>query len=106
MVRILSGHLGGSDTVSGGCRRRLRLLVGCWIGAVSVSLPRDTVIGLRACWCAADHRGLVAQLGEHLLCKQGVVGSSPITSTTSVVWMIGRVSRRSDKQSALMVLPL
>ena len=27
-----------------------------------------------------DHRGGVAQLGEHLLCKQGVVGSSPITS--------------------------
>ena len=25
--------------------------------------------------------GGVAQLGEHLLCKQGVVGSSPITST-------------------------
>ena len=26
-------------------------------------------------------KGGVAQLGEHLLCKQGVVGSSPITST-------------------------
>ena len=25
--------------------------------------------------------GAVAQLGEHLLCKQGVVGSSPISST-------------------------
>ena len=25
--------------------------------------------------------GGVAQLGEHLLCKQGVVGSIPITST-------------------------
>ena len=25
--------------------------------------------------------GDVAQLGEHLLCKQGVVGSSPIVST-------------------------
>ena len=28
--------------------------------------------------------GGVAQLGEHLLCKQGVVGSSPITSTSGV----------------------
>jgi hypothetical protein len=27
--------------------------------------------------------GAVAQLGEHLLCKQGVVGSIPISSTTS-----------------------
>jgi hypothetical protein len=27
------------------------------------------------------HLGAVAQLGEHLLCTQGVVGSSPIRST-------------------------
>ena len=26
--------------------------------------------------------GDVAQLGEHLLCKQGVVGSNPIVSTS------------------------
>jgi hypothetical protein len=25
--------------------------------------------------------GAVAQLGEHLLCKQGVTGSSPVSST-------------------------
>ena len=25
--------------------------------------------------------GGIAQLGEHLLCKQGVIGSSPIIST-------------------------
>ena len=25
--------------------------------------------------------GRVAQLGEHLLCKQGVAGSNPVTST-------------------------
>ena len=28
--------------------------------------------------------GGVAQLGEHLLCKQGVIGSIPIVSTTAV----------------------
>ena len=28
-----------------------------------------------------SHRGDVAQLAEHLLCKQGVVGSIPIVST-------------------------
>ena len=27
--------------------------------------------------------GGVAQLGEHLLCKQGVIGSIPFTSTMS-----------------------
>ena len=27
------------------------------------------------------HRGALAQLGEHLLCKQGVIGSIPIGST-------------------------
>ena len=29
-----------------------------------------------------DDDGGIAQLGEHLLCKQGVIGSSPISSTT------------------------
>ena len=29
----------------------------------------------------ADDSGGLAQLGEHLLCKQGVVGSIPTTST-------------------------
>jgi hypothetical protein len=28
--------------------------------------------------------GRVAQLGEHLLCKQGVAGSSPVTSTNLI----------------------
>ena len=28
--------------------------------------------------------GAVAQLGEHLICIQGVVGSNPISSTTSI----------------------
>ena len=27
-------------------------------------------------------KGAVAQLGEHLLCKQGVTGSIPVSSTT------------------------
>ena len=34
------------------------------------------VRGLRA-----DRIGAVAQLGEHLLCKQGVSGSIPLSST-------------------------
>ena len=29
------------------------------------------------------HRGGVAQLGEHLPCKQGVMGSNPIISTSA-----------------------
>jgi hypothetical protein len=28
-----------------------------------------------------QHNGALAQLGEHLLCKQGVVGSIPTGST-------------------------
>ena len=32
-------------------------------------------------WRPSFGLGLVAQLGEHLLCKQGVGGSSPLTST-------------------------
>ena len=34
--------------------------------------------------------GDVAQLEEHLLCKQGVVGSSPIISTTSPNALLSR----------------
>jgi hypothetical protein len=29
-------------------------------------------------------KGDVAQLGEHLLCKQGVTGSSPVISTSTL----------------------
>ena len=32
----------------------------------------------------AEVEGAVAQLGEHLLCKQGVVGSIPSSSTSPV----------------------
>ncbi len=38
--------------------------------------------------------GAVAQLGEHLLCKQGVSGSIPLSSTNSLfgVEMTGDIS--------------
>ena len=40
-------------------------------------------------------------MGEHLLCKQGVVGSIPIASTRFLVWMAFEVwpvlSRRSSR---------
>jgi hypothetical protein len=39
-------------------------------------------------------RGAVAQLGEHLLCKQGVVGSIPISSTSL------RVAGEAEKAEA------
>ena len=32
----------------------------------------------------APDEGAIAQLGEHLLCKQGVVGSIPTGSTTGL----------------------
>ena len=34
----------------------------------------------------AGQHGDVAQLEEHLLCKQGVVGSSPIISTIDTIF--------------------
>ena len=33
--------------------------------------------------------GGVAQLGEHLLCKQGVIGSNPFTSTKFIEKITG-----------------
>ena len=35
---------------------------------------------------ARKRRGAVAQLGEHLLCKQGVNGSIPFSSTKVSRW--------------------
>ena len=43
-------------------------------------------------WCDSPIFGALAQLGEHLLCKQGVVGSIP---TGSTIWQqdIGSVAQ-------------
>ena len=46
-----------------------------------------------------DHRGGVAQLGEHLLCKQGVIGSNPFISTNFLSWA-RKHSSRADVSSA------
>ena len=46
-----------------------------------------------------DHRGGVAQLGEHLLCKQGVIGSNPFISTNFQVGQ-GKRSSRAEVSSA------
>ena len=37
--------------------------------------------GIRAAYRNAERHGGIAQLGEHLLCKQGVKGSNPFIST-------------------------
>src|SRR5205814_8587667 len=42
--------------------------------------------------------GAVAQLGEHLLCKQGVTGSIPVSST--------KTAAVSDKQLAISFRPV
>ena len=48
--------------------------------------------------------GALAQLGEHLLCKQGVIGSIPIGSTSSFErldplgrWQLGSVAADMHK---------
>ena len=50
--------------------------------------------------------GGLAQLGEHLLCKQGVIGSIPIVSTTcrrlsGVGWVLGVLRRRECVRASL-----
>ena len=55
---------------------------------------------------AATWLGALAQLGEHLLCKQGVIGSIPIGSTISHRLPMGNsqdVSRNEDNSSRLRV---
>ena len=53
----------------------------------------------RACmlW---EKTGALAQLGEHLLCKQGVIGSIPIRSTTSLRKVVVCGRRLSARKSA------
>ena len=48
------------------------------LGLVGTRLDRSTLDASRF----TAFRGGVAQLGEHRLCKPGVIGSSPFTSTT------------------------
>jgi hypothetical protein len=43
-------------------------------------------------------RGGVAQLGEHLLCKQGVRGSTPLISTRETKARGGREGRYPDNR--------
>ena len=45
--------------------------------------------------------GGVAQLGEHLLCKQGVIGSIPFISTNSLEESKREVKGKSDTPNHL-----
>ena len=46
-----------------------------------------------------NRHGGVAQLGEHLPCKQGVMGSNPIISITEVRRKTDRLDRTSTQRS-------
>ena len=46
-----------------------------------------------------NQHGGVAQLGEHLPCKQGVMGSNPIISITEVRRKTDRLDRTSTQRS-------
>ena len=50
-----------------------------------VRIHPDPPCSLRGVRMGRRVSGGVAQLGEHLLCKQGVIGSIPFTSTNSGV---------------------
>ena len=47
-----------------------------------------------------EEDGGVAQLGEHLLCKQGVIGSNPFISTSGEIRK-GRVVRELPKNQEM-----
>ena len=44
-------------------------------------MPHSSAMQTTEQRCNAPQKGGLAQLGEHLLCKQGVVGSIPSSST-------------------------
>ncbi len=53
------------------------------------------------------NRGAVAQLGEHLLCMQGVRGSSPLSSTTATPHLtpLGFLSNSPIEPTLVLLLP-
>ena len=53
-------------------------------GAALRDIPSEYPAGTLPQSCKLDC-GALAQLGEHLLCKQGVIGSIPIRSTKSSI---------------------
>ena len=58
--------------------------LGCYCGKfcfVLYSFEGAAMYFQKGKWTKAGHRGGVAQLVEHLLCKQGVIGSNPFIST-------------------------
>ena len=52
---------------------------------------------LRTLGCVLPSFGAIAQLGEHLLCKQGVVGSIPTGSTSTGTTADGCVETRTQR---------
>ena len=64
-------------------------------GRICCSILRDHEIP----HMGATHHGGVAQLGEHLPCKQGVMGSNPIISITEVRRKTDRLDRTSTQRS-------
>ena len=49
----------------------------------------------------AENYGGIAQLGEHLLCKQGVIGSIPIISTSASLKGLGLSSQGKESERNL-----
>ena len=57
---------------------------------------------IQPCGKQTSERGAVAQLGEHLLCKQGVTGSIPVSSTTfgsCTGFLLERDDKKLDTES-------
>ena len=50
--------------------------------------------------------GAVAQLGEHLLCKQGVTGSIPVSSTKILTGTVRRRCMRSITSLGPFLIPI
>lgn len=57
-----------------------------------------------ACLSGVAMVGAVAQLGEHLLCKQGVSGSIPLSSTNSL--LVSRRAMISFEEVKVCIIPM
>ena len=80
-VQKETGSLGNQP----GKRRLFLLCLLCGFVGVRKDIYKRNLKGWRERGHGEGHGG-VAQLGEHLLCKQGVSGSNPLISTIRRTW--------------------
>ena len=82
-------------------RSEVRLFPDPPVSRRELCLSASALIGVIRRFIGAAVHGAVAQLGEHLLCKQGVTGSIPVSSTIPTAQRKRQVSLKKQTETDL-----